>query len=68
MGSKRLEEVRRLIDGGENQEETSGFGLFNVAQRIRLNYGVEYGLELSSVYGEWTEAKVRIPAISAVKN
>jgi two-component system sensor histidine kinase YesM len=68
MGSKRLEEVRRLIDGDANPEETSGFGLFNVAQRIRLNYGVEYGLELSSVYGEWTEAKVRIPAVPAVKN
>jgi two-component system sensor histidine kinase YesM len=63
MEPERLEEVRKLIEGGENQKETSGFGLFSVAQRIRLNYGAGYGLSLSSKYGEWTEVKVHIPAV-----
>ena len=64
MTPERLAHVRALI-GGELTEEdsSSGFGLFNVEQRIRLNYGTEYGLTIESVYGEGTEAKVVIPAV-----
>ena len=43
------------------QEETGGFGLFNVNQRIQLNYGREYGLKIQSTYGQGTEIWVRIP-------
>lgn len=64
MDNARLEAVRRIIAGGQTDtKETSGFGLFNVEQRIRLNYGAEYGLDIDSEYGEWTEVKVRIPAV-----
>lgn len=64
MDRRRLEDVRHLIRGefqGEN--EKSGFGLSNVEQRIRLNYGPEYGLEIESEYREWTEVRVKIPAV-----
>jgi two-component system sensor histidine kinase YesM len=64
MKPERLKEVRRRIDDVDNdQKESSGFGLFNVQQRIRLNYGLQYGLSLASEYGEWTEVKVRTPAV-----
>ena len=65
MESDRLEKVRHLIGGEEevDRSDPSGFGLFNVAQRLRLNYGAQYGISLESVYGEWTEVTVVIPAV-----
>ncbi|NLL77011.1 MAG: histidine kinase [Clostridiales bacterium] len=42
-------------------EDTAGFGLANVNERIRLNYGKEYGLTFSSAYGEGTTVRVTIP-------
>ena len=64
MSPERLEQVRRMVRGEDQSEDrSSGFGLFNVWQRLQLNYGEGYGLEIDSVYGEWTEARVTIPAV-----
>ncbi|OUQ27285.1 histidine kinase [Lachnoclostridium sp. An131] len=65
MEPERLEKVRRLIGGEEevDRSDPSGFGLFNVAQRLRLNYGPQYGISLESEFGEWTETTVVIPAV-----
>ena len=67
MEPERLEKVRRLIAGEEevDRSDPSGFGLFNVAQRLRLNYGRQYGISVESEYGEWTESTVVIPVISS---
>lgn len=62
--ASRLADIRRLITGElESGNGTSGFGLFNVDQRLRLNYGTQYGLEIDSEYGAWTEVRVVIPAV-----
>lgn len=64
MDSERLAYVKKLISGELKDKDTpSGFGLFNVEQRIRLNYGPEYGIQFFSEYGEWTEVRVVIPAV-----
>ena len=64
MSPEKLEQVRRIICGEvQSKDQSSGFGLFNVWQRLRLNYGEEYGLEIDSQDGQWTEAKVVIPAV-----
>lgn len=64
LTAERLAYVRKLIRGEvEDSDTPSGFGLFNVEQRIRLNYGTAYGIELNSVYGEWTEVTVTIPVV-----
>lgn len=64
MDPKRLAYVQRLISGELKDEDApSGFGLFNVNQRLQLNYGPEYGLILASEEGEWTEVNVIIPAV-----
>lgn len=65
MEPERLDKVRRLIAGEEevDRSDPSGFGLFNVAQRLKLNYGPKYGISVESVYGEWTETRVVIPAV-----
>lgn len=38
-----------------------GYGIFNVNERIRLYFGRDYGLELRSCAGEWTEAVIHLP-------
>lgn len=64
MDEERLSYVRRVISGELTDPNTaSGFGLFNVDQRLRLNYGPEYGLSMESEYQMWTEAMVVIPAV-----
>ena len=40
-----------------------GYGIFNVNERIRLYFGAEYGLKLTSEYGKSTTATVQLPCI-----
>lgn len=64
MTAERLEEVRQLINGDRTRDqESSGFGLFNINQRIRLHYGPEYGLRIESAYRKGTELQVVIPCV-----
>lgn len=65
LNEEMLEYAEAIIKGEKRVKgnTSSGFGLFNVDQRIRLNYGSEYGIRLESEYGEWTEVKVEIPAV-----
>ena len=53
------------MDGEEeiDRSDPSGFGLFNVAQRLSLNYGSEYGISVDSVFGKGTRVTVVIPAV-----
>ncbi|MDO4633211.1 MAG: histidine kinase [Eubacteriales bacterium] len=64
MTPEKLASVQQAMKRNENDQTTdpSVFGLYNVEQRIRLNYGPGYGIWLSSTYGEGTEAYVEIPA------
>lgn len=58
------EELRRLQKEIVRpcKETESGFGLANVNERIRMNFGMEYGLTITSAKGEGTEVRVMIPA------
>lgn len=58
MSPERLEELRRAMEDGE---ERIGFGLAAVHERLRLMFGLGYGLTLSSCLGEGTTVTVRIP-------
>lgn len=63
MDKERLSQVQKAMNKGQDATENpSGFGLFNVVQRIKLNYGPEYGIWISSTYMEGTEIRVEIPA------
>lgn len=68
ISGKRLNDrVRFLIkDNGqgflyEGFDKLTGVGLHNIQDRIRLNYGENYGLELRSRPGEGTMVIVEIP-------
>lgn len=38
-----------------------GYGIFNVNERVRLYFGPQYGLELKSCAGQWTDAIIHLP-------
>lgn len=51
-----------LRQGGEELTRMNSFGLKNVNERIRLYYGKEYGISVSSAYLSGTTVKIVIPA------
>ncbi len=55
--AQRLEELRQAMGRGERV----GFGLSTVHERIRLFFGPNYGLTLSSREGVGTTVTIRIP-------
>lgn len=62
MKEEDLVHLRNLVAGTEKPApDNSGFGIVNVAQRLKLNFGEEYGLTIESVYGEGTTITVHTP-------
>ena len=63
ISEDHLEQLRRSI---EDDIETSGgsghgLGLKNVQDRIKINFGNEYGISISSKLGCYTKVSVKIP-------
>lgn len=69
MTQEEMEAVRRKLDGErpagfeDGSAPKGGFGLFNVAERLRLNYGPGCCLEFESIKGQGTRAVVAIPLV-----
>lgn len=59
------EEVKRLqAEIAKPCKETEkGFGLANVNERIRMNFGMEYGMTIESEKGVGTKVSIVIPAV-----
>lgn len=55
------EKFERLRKELKNSEE--GYGLKNVDIRVKLNYGEQYGVSVSSTYGAGTCVRVEIPQV-----
>lgn len=47
----------------KEQEPSKGMGLYNVNQRIQLNFGPEYGMSIESVQKSHTTVTMRLPAL-----
>ena len=64
MRENEAEHLRKVISGLVSDDRSGGgFGLFNVNQRLQLNYGKEYGLNIESTYNVGTTIRVKIPAV-----
>lgn len=63
MTSEELERVRRKLAGAVEASggTGNGIGLKNVQDRIRMNFGEEYGLEIYSEQGCFTKVIMRLP-------
>ncbi len=62
MDEKRLMEVRKALTEN-NTESGVTYGLYNVNERIRLNYGEKYGLRIESFEGAGTCVLIMLPKI-----
>ena len=62
MTEERLLAVRKGLSEKAPQESEL-YGLYNVNERIRLNFGDEYGMKITSEYGKGTMVEVRLPKI-----
>jgi two-component system sensor histidine kinase YesM len=51
-----------LLIKDEKNKDANGYGLKNVNDRIRLEYGEEYGLTVTSSLGQGTKALIRLAA------
>ena len=62
MRKERLDQVKE----GMNQKiptEKDIYGLYNVNERIRLNFGEKYGISIESTYGEGTVVSIILPYV-----
>ena len=62
MTRERLEELRQMMSG-RHEGDLSGFGLFNVDQRIKLYYGQAQGLHIESEQGSGSNISFHVPLI-----
>lgn len=56
----RLAVVMNNINNRSDSEKTT-YGLYNVNERIRLNFGEKYGLKIESEYGMGTTVRILLP-------
>lgn len=63
MKPDRLEFMRRVVSDEEKdgKSTSSGFGLYNVAKRLKLNYGKKCDINIESTYGEGTTITLIVP-------
>ena len=52
---------RKKLESLTSGKHDTGFGIYNVNERIRLAYGQEYGVQIQSDPGSGTRIKIEIP-------
>lgn len=68
MAPDKLEKVRAKLENASEEPiwaQGSHIGLSNVSSRIRMNFGVRYGVTIDSEQGVGTRVIIRIPFTSA---
>lgn len=62
MDEQSLSDLRDIIAGKiKPTADNTGFGMSNVAERMRLNYGRNCGIKVTSEYGVGTKVEIYIP-------
>ena len=62
MDAKRLDFIRASLNDGESESDKR-IGLKNVHQRIKLQFGEDYGLVITSELGKGTRVDILLPGI-----
>ncbi|MCR5097533.1 MAG: sensor histidine kinase [Lachnospiraceae bacterium] len=65
MEGDELSKLRIAVSEGHPNPDDSGFGMANVSERLRMNYGETYGLFIESEYGKGTTVEILIPKTNA---
>lgn len=69
MSGEEVNQLRKRIRG-ETEDSSgpgNGIGLKNVQDRLQISYGPEYGIEVESKEGEYTQVTVKIPYLKRKK-
>lgn len=60
----KLKSLQDVLERAQEDDTIDiGFGLLNVNERIKLNFGMEYGLHIDSIMDEGTTVSVKLPII-----
>ncbi len=59
-----MREQEKLLEANR-EESAEHVGIYNVVQRIRLNYGESYGAEIQSVPGAGTKVHLTLPVLES---
>lgn len=66
ISEENLERLRNKLQNKMSGGEES-FGLYNVNERIRLNFGEKYGVSIESIYGEYTIVSISLPHMTHIE-
>ncbi|CAM4255002.1 sensor histidine kinase [Paenibacillus phoenicis] len=61
IAEAKLKELSSQLN--QDHSRYSGIGIYNVNERIKLHFGQDFGLEMSSMIGEGTRVKIRLPRL-----
>lgn len=61
--TEKLIELNKMLENKGKYEAKTGYGLYNVNERIRLSYGDDYGLKIYSTAGQGTTVEVCLKII-----
>jgi two-component system sensor histidine kinase YesM len=60
----KLKSLQDVLERAQEDDTIDiGFGLLNVNERIKLNFGMQYGLHIDSIMDEGTTVTVKLPII-----
>ena len=59
MSTEQCEEILQ-----KDVHQKGGIGIKNVNDRIKIYFGEQYGVTISSELDEWTKVEIRMPKIS----
>ena len=66
ISKEKMEEIYKLLSSSDTAfVQTNSIGLINVHRRLRLKYGPDYGLQLKSTEGTFTEVTIVCPIIDS---
>lgn len=60
----KLQEICEELQQMAKQDEFESIGIRNVNQRLKLMFGLEYGLQIRSIEGYGTAVKINIPILT----
>ena len=61
ISSEKIDQLLKSTPKSTDKSSLNGIGVYNVHQRLKLNYGKQYGLHFDSIVGEYTTVQVTIP-------
>lgn len=61
MTPEQIEQLLNPEESSQNRRGLNGIGISNINQRIKMTYGQEYGISISSKPGAYTDVLICIP-------